>query len=114
MYKITKAPEQTPKPLPSPHFLSWVPPFHHSYPSPHKMSILPQTQGETIPDAWDYQGRPAERSKTGGWAAAAMILGLYYYLSYALSDDRAKFTLRAHENILLFDYLIYTRLLTWR
>ncbi|RYR29420.1 hypothetical protein Ahy_B01g053788 isoform A [Arachis hypogaea] len=39
------------------------------------MATLPQTQGETIPDAWDYKGRPAERSKTGGWAAAAMILG---------------------------------------
>ncbi|XP_059444287.1 protein NRT1/ PTR FAMILY 6.3-like [Corylus avellana] len=32
-------------------------------------------QGETLPDAWDYKGRPAERSKTGGWTAAAMILG---------------------------------------
>ncbi|KAF5478469.1 hypothetical protein F2P56_005027 [Juglans regia] len=35
----------------------------------------PQTQRETLPDAWDYNGRPAERSKTGGWMAAAMILG---------------------------------------
>lgn len=40
------------------------------------MRTLPQTQGQTIPDAWDYKGRPAVRSKTGGWAAAAMILGL--------------------------------------
>ncbi|KAB9322352.1 hypothetical protein FH972_027024 [Carpinus fangiana] len=32
-------------------------------------------QGETLPDAWDYKGRPAEKSKTGGWTAAAMILG---------------------------------------
>ncbi|XP_040985983.1 protein NRT1/ PTR FAMILY 6.3-like [Juglans microcarpa x Juglans regia] len=38
-------------------------------------TALPQTQGETLPDAWDYNGRPAERSKTGGWMAAAMILG---------------------------------------
>ncbi|KAJ7944762.1 protein NRT1/ PTR FAMILY 6.3-like [Quillaja saponaria] len=38
-------------------------------------STLPQTQGKTIPDAWDYKGSPAERSKTGGWTAAAMILG---------------------------------------
>ncbi|XP_019434403.1 PREDICTED: protein NRT1/ PTR FAMILY 6.3-like [Lupinus angustifolius] len=30
---------------------------------------------QTIPDAWDYKGHPAERSKTGGWIAAAMILG---------------------------------------
>ncbi|KAF3951577.1 hypothetical protein CMV_022790 [Castanea mollissima] len=39
------------------------------------MSDLPQTQGKTLPDTWDYKGRPAERSKTGGWTAAAMILG---------------------------------------
>ncbi|KAJ1392683.1 PTR2 family proton/oligopeptide symporter, conserved site [Sesbania bispinosa] len=36
---------------------------------------LPQTQGQTIPDAWDFKGRQAERSKTGGWTSAAMILG---------------------------------------
>ena len=47
------------------------------------MSDLPQTQGKTLPDAWDYKGRPAERSKTGGWTAAAMILGLTYTLSPA-------------------------------
>ncbi|OAY56720.2 protein NRT1/ PTR FAMILY 6.3 [Manihot esculenta] len=38
-------------------------------------SDLPQTLGKTLPDAWDYKGRPAERSKTGGWTSAAMILG---------------------------------------
>lgn len=38
-------------------------------------SDLPQTQGKTLPDAWDYKGCPADRSKTGGWIAAAMILG---------------------------------------
>ncbi|WCJ25969.1 Major facilitator superfamily protein [Euphorbia peplus] len=37
---------------------------------------LPQTQGKTLPDAWDYKGRPAERSRTGGWTSAAMILGV--------------------------------------
>ncbi|KAJ1416015.1 Proton-dependent oligopeptide transporter family [Sesbania bispinosa] len=36
---------------------------------------LPTTQGKTVPDASDYKGRPADRSKTGGWIAAAMILG---------------------------------------
>ncbi|KAK6935213.1 Proton-dependent oligopeptide transporter family [Dillenia turbinata] len=36
---------------------------------------LPQTQSETLPDASDYKGRPADRSKTGGWISAAMILG---------------------------------------
>jgi len=40
------------------------------------MKTLPQTPGKTIPDACDYKGHPAERSKTGGWTAAAMILGL--------------------------------------
>ncbi|XP_065857941.1 protein NRT1/ PTR FAMILY 6.3 [Euphorbia lathyris] len=37
---------------------------------------LPQTQGKTLPDAWDYKGRPAERLTTGGWTSAAMILGV--------------------------------------
>ncbi|XP_077235453.1 nitrate transporter 1.1 [Tasmannia lanceolata] len=38
---------------------------------------LPQTNEEiTLSDAWDYEGRPAERSKTGGWTSAAMILGV--------------------------------------
>ncbi|KAK4747439.1 hypothetical protein SAY87_014025 [Trapa incisa] len=36
---------------------------------------LPQTQSKTLPDAWDYRGRPADRTKTGGWTSAAMILG---------------------------------------
>ncbi|XP_010553465.1 PREDICTED: protein NRT1/ PTR FAMILY 6.3-like [Tarenaya hassleriana] len=34
---------------------------------------LPEIQ-DTLLDAWDFQGRPAIRSKTGGWASAAMIL----------------------------------------
>ncbi|KAK6947605.1 Proton-dependent oligopeptide transporter family [Dillenia turbinata] len=37
---------------------------------------LPQTQSETLPDAWDHKGRPADRSKTGGWIISAMILGV--------------------------------------
>ncbi|KAL5551152.1 hypothetical protein UlMin_001328 [Ulmus minor] len=36
---------------------------------------LPTTQGETLPDALDYKGRPAVRAKSGGWSSAAMILG---------------------------------------
>lgn len=41
---------------------------------------LPHTQQETkvIPDAWDYKGRPALRSTSGGWAGAAMILGNFF------------------------------------
>ncbi|KAJ4950225.1 hypothetical protein NE237_027057 [Protea cynaroides] len=37
---------------------------------------LPKTQGSTLTDAWDYKDCPAERSKTGGWSSAAMILGV--------------------------------------
>ncbi|KAK8477666.1 hypothetical protein V6N11_035669 [Hibiscus sabdariffa] len=37
---------------------------------------LPLTQGKTLPDAWDYKGQPADRSKSGGWTSAAMILGV--------------------------------------
>lgn len=44
-----------------------------------QMGTLPQTQEQTIQDAWDYKGRPAERSKTGGWTSAAMILGLLHH-----------------------------------
>ncbi|OMO52436.1 Proton-dependent oligopeptide transporter family [Corchorus olitorius] len=40
------------------------------------MASLPITQVKTLPDAWDYKGRPAERSKSGGWLSAAMILGV--------------------------------------
>lgn len=42
------------------------------------MSTLPQTQGQTIQDAWDCKGHPAERSKTGGWTSSAMILGTLF------------------------------------
>lgn len=34
---------------------------------------------ESVFDAWDYKGRPADRSKTGGWKSAAMILGLFFF-----------------------------------
>ncbi|KAG4206430.1 hypothetical protein ERO13_A03G009100v2 [Gossypium hirsutum] len=37
---------------------------------------LPTTQGQTVPDAWDYKGHPVDRSKSGGWTSAAMILGV--------------------------------------
>ncbi|KAL6174512.1 hypothetical protein ACLB2K_051158 [Fragaria x ananassa] len=39
------------------------------------MTTLRETEGKTLPDAWDYQGQPADRSTTGGWTSAAMILG---------------------------------------
>ncbi|KAM7273876.1 hypothetical protein ACFE04_028540 [Oxalis oulophora] len=32
--------------------------------------------GKTLPDAWDFKGRPAEVAKTGGWTSATMILGV--------------------------------------
>ncbi|XP_075109384.1 protein NRT1/ PTR FAMILY 6.3-like [Nicotiana tabacum] len=39
---------------------------------------LPVTQQDSkaLPDAWDYKGRPALRSSSGGWASGAMILGV--------------------------------------
>ncbi|XP_060178447.1 protein NRT1/ PTR FAMILY 6.3-like [Lycium barbarum] len=39
---------------------------------------LPYTQQDekALPDAWDYKGRPALRSSSGGWASGAMILGV--------------------------------------
>ncbi|KAG0549911.1 hypothetical protein BDA96_01G295000 [Sorghum bicolor] len=41
-------------------------------------SVLPDTasDGKALTDAWDYKGRPASRATTGGWACAAMILGV--------------------------------------
>ncbi|RRT80877.1 hypothetical protein B296_00013895 [Ensete ventricosum] len=37
---------------------------------------LPETN-DILSDAWNYKGRPAVRSRTGGWSGAAMILGMY-------------------------------------
>ncbi|CAL5187625.1 unnamed protein product [Lathyrus oleraceus] len=39
------------------------------------MDTLPTTQEKTVSHAFDYNGFPAERSKTGGWTSASMILG---------------------------------------
>eukprot|EP00252_Welwitschia_mirabilis_P003144 TRINITY_DN13229_c0_g1_i1.p1 TRINITY_DN13229_c0_g1~~TRINITY_DN13229_c0_g1_i1.p1 ORF type:complete len:607 (+),score=40.92 TRINITY_DN13229_c0_g1_i1:161-1981(+) len=33
-------------------------------------------EGSAMVDIWDYRGRPADRAKTGGWIAAALILGI--------------------------------------
>lgn len=30
-----------------------------------------------VADAVDYKGYPADKSKTGGWVPAALILGLF-------------------------------------
>ncbi|KAK4483598.1 hypothetical protein RD792_010797 [Penstemon davidsonii] len=43
--------------------------------------VLPETKQEAetavlVPDAWDYKGRPALKSSSGGWTSAAMILGV--------------------------------------
>lgn len=35
-----------------------------------KMSLI-------VADAVDYKGFPADRSKTGGWVPAALVLGLF-------------------------------------
>ncbi|KMZ72028.1 putative Nitrate Transporter 1.1 [Zostera marina] len=38
-------------------------------------SSLPEVDGgKVLSDAWDYKGRPAVRSSTGGWASASTIL----------------------------------------
>lgn len=85
---ITKSPNSDYKSPPSftflvPH-LSIFPHWYLLHPSFNPKSLrnlspmdsdLPQTLGKTIPDAWDYKDCPAERSKTGGWGSAAMILG---------------------------------------
>jgi hypothetical protein len=43
------------------------------------VGMLPETnaaaKAEVLLDAWDFKGRPAARSTTGRWGAAAMILG---------------------------------------
>ncbi|URD83024.1 Nitrate transporter 1.1 [Musa troglodytarum] len=43
-----------------------------------EMASLPETaeEGKTLADAWDFKGRPAVKSTTGGWTSAAMILGV--------------------------------------
>nr|WIW76701.1 putative anion transporter of NRT1/PTR family [Suaeda altissima] len=42
----------------------------------HNITSMDMEIGKDIVcDAWDYKGRPAARSKTGGWQSAAMILG---------------------------------------
>lgn len=53
------------------------------------MAPLPETnggvgggEGETLSDAWDYKGRPAARSRTGGWTCAATILGSVEHLIF--------------------------------
>lgn len=38
-------------------------------------------QSLTVADAVDYKGCPANRSKTGGWVPAALILGLHFVSS---------------------------------
>lgn len=40
------------------------------------MSLPELNAAKTLPDAWDYKGRPAHRATTGGWISAAMILGV--------------------------------------
>ncbi|GFQ04019.1 protein nrt1/ ptr family 6.3 [Phtheirospermum japonicum] len=40
------------------------------------MATLPETKHDTLPDTWDYKGRAALKSSSGGWTSAAMILGV--------------------------------------
>ena len=57
-------------------FISGIKAFCNLFFTLYQTMSLPVTQGKTLPDAWDYKGRPAEWSKSGGWTSAAMILGL--------------------------------------
>ncbi|RZC63823.1 hypothetical protein C5167_025579 [Papaver somniferum] len=38
----------------------------------------PKSSNTTLSDAWDYKGRPSDRSRSGGWLSAAMILGVEF------------------------------------
>lgn len=50
-------------------------------------SSLPEVDGgKVLSDAWDYKGRPAVRSSTGGWASASTILGLFHILLFFLTS----------------------------
>jgi len=54
---------------------------------------LPETKSDDILlDAWDFQGRPADRSKTGGWASAAMILCKYNHIIKVLEKSYQQYT----------------------
>lgn len=78
------------------------------------MSTLPQTQGQTIQDAWDYKGRPAERSKTGGWTSAAMILGLQFFPFFSLFNsiiillDKKKAHIHTYIHKVLFRFGLFS------
>lgn len=52
------------------------------------MSLPETNEGKILSDAWDYKGRPAEKSKTGGWTSAAMILGPHQALPCSVSVTR--------------------------
>lgn len=69
---------------------------------------LPQTQHDTktLPDAWDYKGRPALRSPSGGWSSAAMILGddfSFTFTTYSVSST--EFINSLHSNNILYTYI---------
>lgn len=47
------------------------------------MYLIVQEEGKmswTVSDAVNYKGFPADKSKTGGWITASLILGLYLSL----------------------------------
>ncbi|GJX38918.1 glutamine--tRNA ligase-like protein [Tanacetum coccineum] len=45
---------------------------------------------KTLPDAWDYKGKPATRSTTSGWASAAMILVIEIRTGDEIKEYREK------------------------
>jgi len=50
-------------------------------------SMEVNSSDETVSDAWDYKGRPAVHSTTGGWKSAAMILGPVCFFFLCLLFD---------------------------
>jgi hypothetical protein len=57
----------------------------------------------TVSDAIDYKGFPADKSKTGGWVTAALILGLYHSLPN-LKKNKKIYLIRFLFSFLLKNY----------
>lgn len=58
---------------------------------------LPETKSDILLDAWDFQGRPADRSKTGGWGSAAMILCKYTHI-IKVSKEKSTNNIYSEDN----------------
>lgn len=47
---------------------------------------MEENQRQLVSDAVDYEGNPADRTASGGWVAATLILGefLHYFSTYSI------------------------------